>query len=619
MTHDPLPQLTVTLHSATGSLSGDAFAPGYLVVIESGSSAMFSLPQSGEIIVGRAPDCALRVQDPSVSRQHARVRIISGNGNGNGQVIIEDLGSHNGTRVNGERIAAPRRLLSGDVIVLCDVTVIYQLSHHRHQPGRGGAPRARPLSEDLTGLRHRLEEEVERALYSHRPVALCAVWTGPLSVMVRSQLADAVAAALRVVDVAAWGGAEHLVVLLPDSEAVGAQTAAARLVEVVAETVPQAKAGLAVCPSDGYDADALLSGARAAMDSAAPGRVGQAAAAAQTLAVGDRTVVLADPAMVRLYKLIDRLAQSDLPVLITGETGSGKEIAAQTLHARSRRAAQRLVSINCAALPESLAESELFGHEKGAFSGAVAAKQGLLEAAHGGTVFLDEIGELSPAVQAKLLRVLETKKLMRVGEVRERLVDVRIVAATNRKLAEESAAGRFRQDLFFRLSSAVLVLPPLRDRQRELPILARTFLDEACKRAGRPPLLIAPAAMDLLLRYSWPGNLRELRNAMDYAATVVSEPVLEPEHLPATILSSVTTARSPREPAAESSSLTQLARIILRLPVSDKLDAIESALVGEAMALASGNKSAAARLLGVHRKVVERRVERKTGDGPEKD
>jgi DNA-binding NtrC family response regulator len=604
MAHDPSPQLTVTLHSAIGSPAPETLAPGYLLVVESGSSAMFQLPQSGEVVVGRAPESALRVQDPSVSRQHARFRIARG------EVVIEDLGSHNGTRVNGERITAPRRLLSGDVIVLCDVAIIYQLNHH-HGPGAGQGPRVRPLHEDLTVLRHRLEEEVERALCSHRPLSLCALWTGPLAGSARSQLAQALGGALRVIDVAAWGGADHLIVLLPDSEAQGAQAAAARLVDAAAAVAPLSRAGLAGCPSDGYDVDALLSGARAAMDGAPPGQVGQAAAAAQTLTIGDRTVVLADPAMVRLYKLIDRLAQSDLPVLITGETGSGKEIAAQTLHTRSRRAAQRLVSINCAALPESLAESELFGHEKGAFSGAVAAKQGLLEAAHGGTVFFDEIGELPPGVQAKLLRVLETKKLMRVGEVRERTVDVRIIAATNRKLAEESVAGRFRQDLFFRLSSAVLVLPPLRDRQRELPILARTFLSEACARAGRPPLLIAPAAMDLLLRYSWPGNLRELRNAMDYAATVVTEPVLEPEHLPPPILAALTTPRSTRQPEEESSSLAQLARVILRLPVSDKLDAIESALVSAAMTLASGNKSAAARLLGVHRKVVERRMDRK--------
>ena len=606
MALDPSPQLTVTLHSATGSPAEESLAPGYLLVVESGSSAMFQLPQSGEIVVGRASEAALRVQDPSVSRQHARFRIARG------EVLIEDLGSHNGTRVNGERITAPRRLLSGDVIVLCDVAIIYQLNHQGHHgPGQSQTPRVRPLHEDLTVLRHRLEEEVERALSSHRPVSLCALWTGVLAGSARSKLAHELGAALRVIDVAAWGGTDHLIVLLPDSEAQGAHAAAARLVDAAAAVVPLARAGLAGCPSDGYDVDALLSGARAAMDGAPPGQIGQAAAAVQTLSIGDRTVVLADPAMVRLYKLIDRLAQSDLPVLITGETGSGKEIAAQTLHTRSRRAAQRLVSINCAALPESLAESELFGHEKGSFSGAVAAKQGLLEAAHGGTVFFDEIGELPPAVQAKLLRVLETKKLMRVGEVRERTVDVRIIAATNRKLAEESTAGRFRQDLFFRLSSAVLVLPPLRDRQRELPILARTFLAEACARAGRSPLLIAPAAMDLLLRYSWPGNLRELRNAMDYAATVVTEPVLEPEHLPAPILLALTTPSSARQPEEESSSLAQLARVILRLPVSDKLDAIESALVSAAMTLASGNKSAAARLLGVHRKVVERRMERK--------
>ena len=164
--------------------------------------------------------------------------------------------------------------------------------------------------------------------------------------------------------------------------------------------------------------------------------------------------------MLRLYSLLERLAASDLPVLIHGETGTGKELAAQVLHARSPRRDKRLVSINCAALPESLAESELFGHERGAFSGAVATKVGLLEAAHGGTVFFDEVGELPASLQAKLLRVLETKRLLRVGDTRERPVDLRIVAATNRRLEEEVSRGRFRQDLYFRLASAVVVLPP---------------------------------------------------------------------------------------------------------------------------------------------------------------
>jgi len=199
----------------------------------------------------------------------------------------------------------------------------------------------------------------------------------------------------------------------------------------------------------------------------------------RTIEVGDRSVVIADPAMARMYQLLERLAVSELPVLVCGETGTGKEVAAGALHQFSHRSERPLVSLNCAAIQENLVESELFGYERGAFSGAIAAKPGLLEVASGGTVFLDEIGDLPAAVQAKLLRVIETKRVLRLGDVRERTIDIRVIAATNRDLVKDVVAGRFRRDLYFRLSGATLWLPPLRDRPRELPILAEMFLHDA--------------------------------------------------------------------------------------------------------------------------------------------
>lgn len=187
--------------------------------------------------------------------------------------------------------------------------------------------------------------------------------------------------------------------------------------------------------------------------------------------------LVADPAMIRIYALIDRIAPADLPVLIIGETGCGKELVAAALHAGSPRARLAMIPLNCAALHEHLAESELFGHERGSFSGAVSTKAGLIEAATGSTLFLDEVGELSPVTQAKLLRVLESGRLTRVGDVHERVVDVRIIAATNRDLRAEVAAGRFRRDLFFRLSGAILEIPPLRQRAVEISILASPARD----------------------------------------------------------------------------------------------------------------------------------------------
>jgi two-component system response regulator AtoC len=292
-----------------------------------------------------------------------------------------------------------------------------------------------------------------------------------------------------------------------------------------------------VSPADGVDVDALLSCARAAAESARIGAVAFARDAVQRLTLGDHEVVLADPAMLRIYDLIKRLARSTLPILIQGETGVGKELAAAAVHAFSTRASGPFVSINCAAIPEHLAESELFGHERGAFTGAVAAKPGQLEIASGGTVFLDEIGELSLAVQAKLLRVLETRELQRVGELKPRTADIRIVTATNRELAAEVEANRFRRDLFFRLGAAQVVLPPLRDRPRDLAFLAKRMFDAACARLQRRPLAFTVSATQALFLHRWPGNVRELKNAMDYAAAAAPDTSVEVDvwHLPPAI------------------------------------------------------------------------------------
>jgi transcriptional regulator with PAS, ATPase and Fis domain len=230
---------------------------------------------------------------------------------------------------------------------------------------------------------------------------------------------------------------------------------------------------------------------------------------------------------------------------------------------------------------------------------------GLFEAASGGTLFLDELGELSLSLQAKLLRVLENKKVTRVGDTKERAIDVRIVAATNRKLDEEVKAGRFRQDLYFRLASAVVLMPPLRERRREIALLARLFVAQAAARLGQAVPLLAPAALDVLQAHGWPGNLRELKNAMEYAVAVAVDDTIEPENLPTSVVSVTPQAVSPN---TLQQPLAQLARAVLRVATGDKLEAIQEVLVQEALTLAEGNKSAAARLLGVHRKVIERRV-----------
>jgi len=243
--------------------------------------------------------------------------------------------------------------------------------------------------------------------------------------------------------------------------------------------------------------------------------------------------VLLDPEMKRVYELAERAAASDISVLVVGETGVGKELLAAAVHEHSRRRMRPFLQINCAALAETLLESELFGHEKGAFTGATNMRQGLLESAQGGTVFLDELGEMPLSTQAKLLRVLEERRIRRLGASRYVDIDVRFVSATNRDLVTEVAAGRFREDLYYRISGISLLIPPLRERIGEIEPLARHFLMAFCVKSGIAAPEITPSALHRLLQYSWPGNVRELKNAMERAPFLSGGAPLTPEHLPA--------------------------------------------------------------------------------------
>jgi Nif-specific regulatory protein len=262
----------------------------------------------------------------------------------------------------------------------------------------------------------------------------------------------------------------------------------------------------------------------------------------------------------KMLALVARVAPQDTSVLILGETGAGKELVARALHRLSPRAAKPFVAINCAALTETLLESELFGHEKGAFTGAVAQKRGKLEMAEGGTVFLDEIGELAPQMQAKLLRVLQQREFERVGGTRTWKLDVRVIAATNRDLAAAVQGGSFRVDLYHRLNVVTLRVPPLRERAGDIPALAQYFLDRAVLRCGRAVKGISPEAERCLLSHSWPGNVRELENAIERAVVLGDAEWIQPEDLPETVLDSGT---APQTPGALHSSVAETKRQLI--------------------------------------------------------
>ncbi len=299
-------------------------------------------------------------------------------------------------------------------------------------------------------------------------------------------------------------------------------------------------------------------------------------------------VVCESPAMRAVQLVVEAVADTEATVLLTGETGTGKELVARSLHAGSHRRDRPFVAVNCAALPRDLIESELFGNEKGAYTGAFARRIGRVEQAAGGTLFLDEIGEIDLAVQAKLLRVLQEKEVERLGG-RDRIqVDFRLVAATNRDLVKDVTAGRFREDLFYRLNVVPIQLPPLRERAADIPLLAAAFLQEFCAREGKV-LALADKTMALLQQYAWPGNIRQLRNVLERMVLLARGKALLPAALPPEILGSGEVAA---QPSRQLASLREL----------------EATATRQAMDQCKGNKSEAARLLGISRKALYKKL-----------
>ncbi|HLL81247.1 MAG TPA: sigma 54-interacting transcriptional regulator, partial [Longimicrobium sp.] len=485
----------------------------YLLVLDGNSSALSSLPRGGSLLVGRAAGADIPLQDTSVSRQHARIVVADG------QVSIVDLGSHNGIRVNGERVSGSRPLQSEDVVTLGNTTLVLHC---------GEPPLPARAALEAPALRLRLAEELERVRIYERAVSVLSVVTEGATAP-PAELARLAGGVLRPMDLIGHNG-PTLQVVLPELAGEEAEATAQELLECFAPVASQARAGLATAPQDGLSPDALMAAASAAALAALPGEVRASGPELHRLQLGERSMVVADAAMVRLYELLRRLAASPIPVLVHGETGSGKENAAWAIHHWSPRAGHPFVALNCSALPDTLVESELFGCERGAFSGADRPRAGLFERASGGTLFLDEVAELTLATQAKLLRALDQQRITRLGDSRERPVDLRVVAATHKTLAEEVKAGRFREDLYFRLAAAVVVLPPLRERPRELPLLANAFLAEVRARTGRP-MQFSAAAMTALCAHPWPGNVRELKNTVERAVATAPGPIIEPSHL----------------------------------------------------------------------------------------
>ena len=319
-------------------------------------------------------------------------------------------------------------------------------------------------------------------------------------------------------------------------------------------------------------------------------------------------LVGSSPAMLEVYKLVARVSEGRSTVLLQGESGTGKELIARAIHANSPRRDKQFIPVNCGALPDTLLESEMFGYEKGAFTGAVGIKAGLFEAANGGTLFLDEIGDLGPALQVKLLRVMQDHEVRRVGGTASLKVDVRIIAATNRDLEQFVKEGKFRDDLYYRLNVVRITLPTLAERKEDIPMLAHHFLQKCAPGSARAVRGFLPDTMALLKQYRWPGNVRELENAIERAVSLSHGPLLTPDDLPAAL-------RQPVSQAGDKSEATdQHDEVCLTLEEVEKRHLIR------VLKETKGNKVKAAKILGIDRRTLYRMAERfglELGDDPE--
>jgi len=509
-----------TLTHAVGPSSGESAAATdklQLIVSVEGAFTTHRLPSSGAVTIGRAAGNFVRIDHPSISRSHAVLSI-------GGTLRVLDLDSSNGTRVAGHLIEpnTPVEVSAGDALELGGVMVMIQRV-------AAALPPRRVLSHDY--FEARVEEECARRARAGGSFSVVRINAPPEAPS--SEIEAAFQETLRAHDVLALYAPNEYEILL-DATADNAGDVVHRLTARLARVEIFVRSGCASYPADGATAGALIAFANAAVRGTEPPPPAEA-----------EDDDAPESAMDGLRALVERVAASTISVLILGETGVGKEVQAETVHRLSPRAGNTFLRLNCAALSETLLESELFGHERGAFTGAHAQKRGLLETADGGTVFLDEVGELPLTTQVKLLRVIEERKVMRVGGLQAKDIDVRFVSATNRDLEAEVARGAFRQDLFFRLNGVTLVVPPLRERPNEIEKLSHLFIAQACRDRGRVPQLTQDA-LALLRGYSWPGNIRELRNVIERAVLLCGSGPISSRHLPVEKMTATIAARPAR-------------------------------------------------------------------------
>ena len=540
--------------------------------------------ESAEILVGRAPNAQLALSEPEISWRHCQIR-KQGN-----RFIVIDLRSSLGTYVNGIR-SAERWLEDRDQINVGRSVLMFRSGEAAENGASIANAETKPVLLGACSLLFLfralasgagneqtafLQDQILRLIQDFVPFEEAVLLLGgnaeELQLRYAGAQTDFSAALKRVCEEGAFKDEATGVIAVPlYTDGLLGGSLVARM-----QTVPPSAlsghldtlTAIASIASVGFEANKEVETLKA-----------EKALLQEQLGVHAGIIGSSAP-MRRMLELVCRVAPRDTTVLITGESGTGKELVARALHQKSPRADRPFIAVNCAALSETLFESELFGHEKGAFTGAISLKRGRFELAQGGTIFLDEVGELASSLQAKLLRVLQQREFERVGGTQAHPLDIRVIAATNRNLLDDVADGKFREDLFHRLNVVNLDLPPLRERKDDIPQLARYFLNRSAERCKRQVQGIAPEAEEMILQYSWPGNVRELENAMERAVVLGVSDLVRSEDLPEPLMDS-----APRETKTKYHQSVGQA----------KHDAIVDAYVQ-----GRGDYKQAARVLGLH-------------------
>jgi len=516
-----------------------------------------------ELRIGRAPSSDIQLTEPEVAWEHCIIRAREG------RYQVVDRRSGAGTYVNGMR-TVENCLEPGDQVSIGETVLIYRedtppaaedASQHTLLRACSLLFLFRALATSQSGqIRSALEAPLLRLIADLVPCSGGAILLGRDEDEIRAAAAGSPSGSAAPCDLEALAAqtAREGSVVRPSERVVAlALYMRGDLAGILAAWFPPEAAASLNYARETLSAIATLGAAALETVRDIERLQAENAQLLDRLGAGDTGIVGDSPAIRKLLQMIERVAPLDTSVLILGESGTGKELVARALHRQSARASKPFVAINCAAITETLLESELFGHEKGAFTGAVVQKKGKLEIGEGGTVFLDEIGELAQPLQAKLLRVLQQREFERVGGTRTHKLNVRMIAATNRDLAAEARRGAFREDLYHRLNVVSLRVPPLREHPADIPALSRYFLQRSAAQCRRRVNAIAPETERHLAQYSWPGNIRELENAIERAVVLGQSETLLPEDLPETILES---AGVPEVPGGLNSSMLEAKR-----------------------------------------------------------